>query len=211
MWLANQTRPDIANTVRAIARYASKPREVHWSTGIGILEYVFGPSDLGVTFQRGRGLELVEFADADNASKATDMRSVSGGAVMYAGACVCWFSTSQKCVTLSTTEAEYVALGDTIKDAIFIGYVWSFIFWGFGATYMTIVEENEGARHLAQNPVCTSNSKLIDVRHHFLRELIFRGEFIITNVESEDQHAGFLTKSLSNVAFCYHRDFLINI
>ena len=89
MWLANQTRPDIANTVRAIARYASKPREVHWSTGIGILEYVFGPSDLGVTFQRGRGLELVEFADADNASKATDMRSVSGGAVMYAGACVC--------------------------------------------------------------------------------------------------------------------------
>ena len=94
---------------------------------------------------------------------------------MGAGACVCWFSMTHNGVVLSTTEAEYVALGDTIKDAIFIGYVWSFIFWGFGATYMTIVEENEGARHLAQNPVCTSNSKLIDVRHHFLRELIFRG------------------------------------
>ena len=172
---------------------------------------LLGTRDFGITFQKSSGLELVAFADADYASKATDRRSVSGGAVLCAGACVCEFSRTEKCVTLSTTEAEYVALGDTIKDAIFIGYVWSFIFWGFGATYMTIVEENEGARHLAQNPVCTSNSKLIDVRHHFLRELIFRGEFIITNVESEDQHAGFLTKSLSNVAFCYHRDFLINI
>ena len=41
MWLANQTRPDIANAVRAVARYANKPREVHWKTAIGILEYVF--------------------------------------------------------------------------------------------------------------------------------------------------------------------------
>ena len=56
--------------------------------------------------------------DCDYASKAT-ARSVSGGAIMCAGACVCWFSRSQKCVTLSTTEAEYVALADTIKEAMF--------------------------------------------------------------------------------------------
>ena len=72
--------------------------------------------------------------------------------MMCAGECVCWFSTTQKCVTLSTTEAEYVALGDTIKEAMFIWYVWSFIFPGFGATCMTVFEDNEGARHLAQNP-----------------------------------------------------------
>ena len=106
------TRPDIANAVRAVARYASKSREVHWSTAVGILEYVLGTSDLGVTFQRGRGLELVGFADAVYATKATDRRSVSGGAVMCAGACVCCFSRTPKCVTLLTTEAEYVALGD---------------------------------------------------------------------------------------------------
>ena len=115
MWLANQKRPDIANAVRAVARYANQPREVHWSTTIGSLEDVFGTSDLGVTFQRGRGLELVGFADADYTSKATDRRSVSGGAVMCAGACVCWFSRTQKCVTISTTEAEYVVLADTSR------------------------------------------------------------------------------------------------
>ena len=48
MWLANQTRPDIANAVRAVARYANQPREVHRSTAISILEYVFCTSDFGI-------------------------------------------------------------------------------------------------------------------------------------------------------------------
>ena len=95
----------------------------------------FSTSDFGITFQRGSGLELVAFADADYASKATDRRSVSGGAIMFAGACVCWFSRPQKCVTFSTTEAEYVALADTIKEAMFMRYVWSFIFPGIGGVH----------------------------------------------------------------------------
>ena len=160
--------------MRAVAKYANKPREVHRSTAIGTLEYVFGTCDLGVMYQRGRGLELVGLADASDASKATDRRSVSGGAVLRAGACVCCFSRTQKRVTPSTTEEEYVALGDTMTEAMFIRYVRSFIFPGFRSTCMTVLD-NKGARHLAQNPVCTSNSKHIDVRHHFLRELIFRG------------------------------------
>ena len=53
--------------------------------------------------------------------------------------------------------------------------------------------------------------KHIDVRHHFLRELIFKGEFIIAHVETDEQHADFLTKPLNYTAFCYHRDFLMNI
>ena len=58
MWLANQTRPDVANAVRAVARYANQPREVHWRTAIGILEYVFSMGDFCVSFQKGSGLEL---------------------------------------------------------------------------------------------------------------------------------------------------------
>ena len=90
---------------------------------IGILEYVFSTSDFGITFQKGSGLELVAFAGADCAIKAADKRSVSGGAIVCAGACACWFSRTQKCVTLSTTEAEYVALADTIKEAMFLPHV----------------------------------------------------------------------------------------
>ena len=53
-----------------------------------------------------------------------------------------------------------VGIGDTTKEKMFIRYVWGLIFSGFGATcMMTGFEDNsERARHLAQNPVCTSNS-----------------------------------------------------
>ena len=56
MWLANQTRPDIANAVRAVARYANQPREVHWRTALGILEYVFLRVILVLRSRRGVGL-----------------------------------------------------------------------------------------------------------------------------------------------------------
>ena len=62
---------------------------------------------------------MVSFADADYASKATDRRSVSGGVVMCAGGVASWYSKTQKCVTLSTTQAEYVAISDVAKEILF--------------------------------------------------------------------------------------------
>ena len=211
MWLANQTRPDIANAVRAVLRDTNSPRKIHWETTVGILEYVFFTIDFGITFQRGKRLDLVDYADADYASNATDRRPVSGGAVMCAGACVCWFSKIQKCMTLSTTETEYVGLADTIKGVIFFRYAWSFILPGLGSACITVFEDNKGARHLAHNLVCALNSKHIDIRHHYLKELLFRGEFEIVAVESEQQHADFSTKALAGKVFRFHRDFVMNI
>ena len=94
MWLAILTRPDISNAVRSVARYCSAPKAIHWKSALGILAYINGTCDLGITYKRGTtvGISLEVFADADYASRATDRRSVSGGAILCAGACVCWFS-----------------------------------------------------------------------------------------------------------------------
>ena len=78
-------------------------------------------------------------------------------------------------MTLWTTEAEYVALADTINEVIFLRYVWSLVLFCLGSACITVFEDMRGARHLAHNPVCASNSKHIDVRHHFLRELVLKG------------------------------------
>ena len=82
---------------------------------------------------------------------------------------------------------------------------------GLGSACITVFEDNKGARHLAHNTVCASNSKHIDIRHHFLRELVFMGEFDIFAVESEHQHADFLTKALAGPVFRFRRDFVMNI
>ena len=72
---------------------------------------------------------------------------------------------------------------------------------GLGARCITVCEYNKGARHLARNPVRASNSKHIDIGHHFLPELVFKGEFAVVAVESEEQHADFLTKALAGTIF----------
>ena len=213
MWLSTQTRPDISNAVRAVARYCAAPKSIHWRVALGILGYVRRTSSFGITFQRGTvaGLSMQVFADADYASKAADRRSVSGGLVMCGGACVSWFSRTQKCVTLSTTEAEYVALADVMKEVLFLRQVWRFMLPDVGMPCIPVFEDNEGAVQLAQNPITNSNSKHIDVRHHFLRELVARKEIAITHVRSDLQHADFLTKAITQDSFEFHHDFTMNL
>ena len=78
-------------------------------------------SPFGISFQKGTltGLSLISFADADYASRSTDRRSMSGRVVMCAGGAVLWHSKTQKCVTLSATQAEYVAMSDMGKEIVF--------------------------------------------------------------------------------------------
>ena len=95
---------------------------------------------------------LEVFANADYASKATDRRSISGGLIMCGGASVCWFSRTQKCVTVSTSEAKYVALGDAVKELLFLRQVWRFMLPSKVMPYFPVFEDNQGAVQLAQNP-----------------------------------------------------------
>ena len=125
MWLSSSTRPDISNALRPVARYCTASRAIHWTVALVMLEYINETSEYGITFQRGflTSISLEVFADADYASKATDRRSVSSGAIICGGASVRWFFRTQKCVTLSTSEAEYVAIGDAVKGLLFLRQV----------------------------------------------------------------------------------------
>ena len=82
---------DISNAVRSVARYCFPPKTIHWKSALGILAYIKGTRGFGITYQRGTSvcISLEVFADADYASKSTDRVSVSGGAIMCGGACVC--------------------------------------------------------------------------------------------------------------------------
>ena len=71
-------------------------------------------------------MDLSVYTDANYAEKADD-RSVSGVAVTVGNSTVNWSSSTPKIVTLSTTEDEYVAHGDGVKEGLFVKAVLSFI------------------------------------------------------------------------------------
>ena len=91
-----------------------------------------------------------------------------------------------------------MALGDIAKEILFLQQVWRFMLPDVGIPCIPVFEDNEGAVQLAQNPITNSNSKHIDVQHHFLRELVGRKEISVIHVPSL-QHADFLTKAMSRV------------
>ena len=123
-----------------------------------------------------------------------------------------FFSRTQKSVTLSSTEAEYVALAAGIKETIVLRYIWSFIFPNRDVGCILVKEDNTvRAIHLAKDPATTPNSKRIDIRHHFIRERVANGEFKVVYVSSEEKHETFLTKPLHQGAFKVHRNFVMNI
>ena len=151
------------------------------------------------------------FAKSDYASKATDRRSESGGLIVCGGASVCWFSRTKKWVTLSTLEAEYVALGDAVKELLFLRQIWRFMLPSKVTPCFPVFGDNKGAVQLAQNPVTNSNSKHIDVHHHFLREFVCQRDIKVVQVPFEFQHADILTKALASDLFAFHRKFLMNL
>ena len=82
---------------------------------------------MGLTFVRGSGLGLTAYCHADYADKSNDRHSVSGTVITLGGAAVSWASSMQRCVRLSTPEAEYVPLGEGVMEALFTGAMVSFI------------------------------------------------------------------------------------
>ena len=131
MWLVISIRLDISNAVRSVARYYSTPKTIHWKAALGVLAYINDTFAFGITYQRETsvGFSLEVFADAGYASKATDM---------CRGACICGLFRTQKRLTLSMSEAEYVARGDAVKQLLFLRQVWRFMLPGKGMSYFPI-------------------------------------------------------------------------
>ena len=126
-----------------------------------------------------------------------------GNAAVYAT------SHTQHCVTLSTTEAEYVALAEGAMEGMFVRSVMSFM--QPNVYEITLMEDNEGVKAMAENPLSSGRSKHIDVRWHFIRELVEKKKLKVVHVASEWQHADILTKALHVKLFKRHRKALLNI
>ena len=211
IWVGGMTRPDIANAVRAVARQAHNPAERHWRAVCKIISYLNGTKKLGLVFSKGGGLKLSVYVDADYADKANDRRSVSGVAVMLGGTSVIASSTTQHCVTLSTSEAEYVAMAHGAKTALFTRAVLDFLQPQLVGRIIDLFEDNQGAIAMAENPISGGRTKHIDVRYHFIRELVKHNVIAIKYTESRNQHADILTKAIGAEGFVRHRRFLMNL
>ena len=108
------TRPDIAHAVGVVSRFLSNPGKAHWEAVKWILRYLRGTSKMCLCFGNSKPA-LEGFTDADMAGDLDNRKSTSKYLFTFAGGAISWQSKLQKCVALSTTEAEYIAATETVK------------------------------------------------------------------------------------------------
>ncbi|XP_065624019.1 secreted RxLR effector protein 161-like [Quercus suber] len=179
------TRTDIMHAVSVISRYMECPTEIHLLPAKRILRYLQGTKEFGLFFKMGEKSNLFGFTDSDYAGDSDDRKSTSGYVFMLGTRAVSWSSKKQPIITLSTTEAEFVAATACACQAIWLKKILEELqFKEDGPTL--IYYDNNSAIKLSKNPVLHGRSKHIDVKYHFLRDLMNDGVIYLVYCRSED-------------------------
>ncbi|KAG9442193.1 hypothetical protein H6P81_018047 [Aristolochia fimbriata] len=132
-----------------------------------------------------------------------DRKSTLGGCFYLGTNLVSWYSEKQNSISLSTAEAEYIAAGSFCAQLIWMKQMLSD--YGVNNNAMTVYCDNTTAINISKNPVQHSRTKHIDIRHHFIRELVEEGQMLIDHVSTENQLADIFTKSLDTKRFEFLR------
>ena len=133
------------------------------------------------------------YTDTDYADKANDRRPVSGIAVTLGGTVVSHVSKTQHVVSLLTSEAEYISARDGVQEALLVRAVLSFIAPETSGASMNVLEDNQGAKALIENPLSSARSKHIGVRFQFIRDLFRTRKNRVEYVTSAEHHVDILT------------------
>lgn len=107
-------------------------------------------------------------------------------------------SCKQPTVSLSSTEAEYKATVEAGKELSWLRSIFTDLRVQLPKT-ITIMNDNQGAIALADNPVFQARSKHIKVQYHWIREQITEGKFVLKYVPTSAMQADLLTKALPRI------------
>ena len=160
-----------------------------------VVRYLKGTLEYGITFHK-TGKPLFGFVDADWGNCILDRRSYSGYAFILGGAAITWEARKQRTVALSSVEAEYLALGEATKEAIFLRQFLSSL--GIKTKEPTVIfNDNQSSQLLVRNPAYHSRTKHIDIRHHFIRNCIEEKVVDFKYLPTDEMPADMLTKPLT--------------
>ncbi|GAB2287252.1 hypothetical protein Dimus_039813 [Dionaea muscipula] len=193
MYAMISTRPDLSYSISLLSRFMSNPGNDHWIALKWLLRYLNNTTSVGLLYGKWTdNLNLVAYVDADHAGDRDCRKSTTSYNILLGGNCVSWKSQLQPIVALSTTEAEYIAITDVLKEATWVQGLLKEI--QMLEDHCTVFTDNQSALQLCKNPVYHERTKHIDVRYHYIRDIIAAGTLKIAKVATEDNPSDMGTK-----------------
>jgi hypothetical protein len=197
LYIATRTRPDIMYPTNMLCQVASNPGFAHWEAAKQVVRYLKGTRDQSIVYSRDGG-GLYGYADAGFASETLGWKSVSGYVFILGGGPISWSTKKQSIITLSTAEAEYLAMTHAAKELIWIRLLLSELFGHF--KYPTLLLcDNQSAITMAKDDTFHARTKYIALPHHFIRQCVSEKTISLSYVQSKTNIADMFTKALPSI------------
>jgi hypothetical protein len=206
-YLVNKTRPDSSFSFSQLSKFRQYPGKTHLAAAYRVLAYVRGTLNQGIYFhdpRAGKRNILSGWVDSNFASDVDSRKSVTGYMLSLNGGPISWKAARQGDVTLSSSEAEFVAASQAGKEVLYLGALLK----GFACPQTRpteLWEDNASCILMSEN---RERSCHVDVRVHFLRDMVRDGAVKLSKYAGTQNGADALTKSLPKPASHKHREFL---
>ncbi|KAF0692297.1 Aste57867_16619 [Aphanomyces stellatus] len=181
MYLAMGTRPDLAYPLQQLSQFLENPGPKHRSAAKHVFRYLRGSSTHGILLGGPTAL-------------SRPFLSTQITQLLFFGCLISWLAKKQNFVTLSTTEAEFVALALCIQECLYMRQLASEL-QQTSDRPIPVHEDNQSTIKIAETAEHYGHSKHIDVRYMFVRDLIEAQEFGLKYCPTKQQLADFFTKA----------------
>jgi hypothetical protein len=192
LYITRTTRPEISIHINLLGRRAQDPSVRNMQVARQTLSYVNSTKHERLLLRKStkdEGLEVKIYVDA--AYGEEESKSQTGVIVTLGGQPINWYTRKQDIVTLSSSEAEYIAACEAAKDASWTRQ----LLQEFQMTEIpTILTDNESAYNLAKTQAFRRRSRHIEHRYHYLRQEVNKGHVKVRTVPGKQQQADILTK-----------------
>jgi hypothetical protein len=205
------TRPDLAFIYSQLSKFVQYPGMAHLEIAERVLQYVRTTYDQGISYYDlgpDKRNKLGRWVDSDFASDIDSRRSMTGYLMSLNGGPISWKSSRQGGATPSSSETEFVEVSQAGQEVVCLGT----LLRGFGYTQRgptEIWENNASCIMMSENPTNRDRSRHVDVKVHFLRDLVRDGHKKMFKCARPQNVSDTLTKSLPRPAFEKHREFMV--
>jgi hypothetical protein len=183
------------------ARFQASPRTSHRKVVKQIMRYLRFTPEFGLWYSSSSVLSLCGYSDADFAGCLLERKSTFGTSQFLGTSLVSWSSRKQSSVSLSTTEAEYVASASCCSQLLWM--MATLRDFDLDFHHVPLLCDSTSAISVAKNLVLHSRTKHIDVRFHFLRDHYEKGDIELRYIDTTRQLADILTKPLDQKTFVH--------
>lgn len=196
-YLVTGTRPDICYACNFLSRFMHNPGMAHWKSLVRVVRYLKHTTNYGIKFSSqstSQPIPLLGWSDSDWGGESDTRRSTAGFVFTLAGGAITWQSKRQTSVTLSTAEAEFVAVALAAKGLWLQSVIEELRL--IPKPSLKIFCDNMSCIFLASNPKHSEKTKHVDLKYHFIRELVESKKLHLEHTSTQTMWADFLTKSL---------------